>query len=40
VLVLWWQGIKKHKIGVAHSGMKFIAGVMKTGKLSQKINDV
>ena len=29
VLVLWWQGIKKHEIGVICSEIKFIPGVMK-----------
>jgi hypothetical protein len=39
VLVLWWQGIKKYEIGVICSGIKFVPGVMKIGKFSQKIND-
>jgi hypothetical protein len=40
VFVLWWQGIKKHEIGVLCSGIKFILGVMKIGDINRKINYV
>jgi hypothetical protein len=40
VLVLWWQGIKTHEIGVLCSGIKFILGVVKIVDINQKINDV